>query len=598
MKSKSMIRSAMTTNTITSNGICANEIPSKDLTIKIIENNVKNSLIASFGETIGTNADPLVFTGKTDFGDYQTNAALPLSKILKKKPQEIAQSLLNNLDLSGVINKADISGPGFINLHLSKDYIQSQLLSMRDGRLGVPLANNRQKIIIDFSSPNIAKEMHVGHLRSTIIGDSLSRILEFLGHDVLRLNHVGDWGTQFGMLIRYLKENYPESMIGEGNAPPIADLVEFYKAAKACFDKDKDFEEASRQEVVQLQGGNKQSIAAWQSICSISRNEFQQIYDRLGVSILERGESFYNPFLPSIVQELVKEGMAMESEGAQCIFLPGYKNIDGSPMPMIIQKSDGGFLYSTTDLASLKHRIEVECAQRIIYVTDAGQAQHFDMVFQVAKNSTTLLNNPNRPDNKNVELVHVPFGLVLGEDGKKIKSRAGDSVKLRELLDEAVKIAEDEMLSRLENNNNIIGNNNNVNDNDKTETILLTEDMKKVIRILAMGSVKYADLSMNRESNYRFSFKKMLSLNGNTAPYMLYAYVRIQGIKRKAAQNVLSNNDNNNSNDYELQLKKVVESLKPEQLLLDTDAELALAKHLIRVGEVIHEIGDDLFPNK
>eukprot|EP01032_Pedospumella_encystans_P015495 gene15495-17718_t len=339
---------------------------------------------------------PMVVQARPEHGDYQCTVAMSLAKKLKMKPRDVAdcvlQDLQNDPDLVSLsmLEKMDVTGPGFINMRLSVPYIEGKLKGMQEsGRMGVPMAPTPQRVVVDFSSPNIAKEMHVGHLRSTIIGDCLSRVLEYLGHDVLRLNHVGDWGTQFGMLIHYLKTHHPlalpanektsektggdaQSTVGGSHpqATPeeslnveIGDLVEFYKAAKRCFDEDSTFKEASRAEVVRLQSGDPQSLRAWQLICRKSRVEFQQLYDLLNVRIEERGESFYNPLLPGLVEQLKASGAVVESEGAQCVFLEGYKNTDGTPLPLIVQKSDGGFLYATTDLAALAHRVSKEKAQ-------------------------------------------------------------------------------------------------------------------------------------------------------------------------------------------------------------------------------------------
>ena len=343
---------------------------------------VRIALDTAFGSD-AKGAEPMVITSKGDFGDYQCNAALPLAKKLKLKPKDIAEKLMATLqadaDIAELTCSMDISGPGFINIHLSDLYMRTKLAAMlkNPDRLGMIAAygDKRQRIVVDFSSPNIAKEMHVGHLRSTIIGDSLSRVLEFLGHDVLRLNHVGDWGTQFGMLISFMQEKQAESQVvdGQGSALSIGegvglgDLVQFYKAAKKRFDEDKDFEKASREEVVRLQSGDEGSLKAWTGICDLSRIEFKKIYDILDVFINERGESFYNPMLASLVAELEEGGSAVQSEGATCIFLPGYTNPDGSPQPMIVRKSDGGFLYATTDLAAIRQRSRDEKADRVLY---------------------------------------------------------------------------------------------------------------------------------------------------------------------------------------------------------------------------------------
>ena len=459
------------------------------VTRNILSERVRSALIEAFGED-GKEADTMLVPAKPEFGDFQCNAALPLAKKMKEKPRDLAEKLMATLskDVHDVVATMDISGPGFINLHLSDSYLKSKLTAMlRDPqRLAISPVTLKQRVIVDFSSPNIAKEMHVGHLRSTIIGDSLSRVLEFLGHDVLRLNHVGDWGTQFGMLIRFMQEKYPDitstttTTTNDGQSTAVlggaelGDLVEFYRAAKKRFDEDKDFEAAARAEVVKLQGGDEGSLKAWRAICDLSRVEFQKIYDMLQVQVEERGESFYNPMLPSIVQDLETQGVAVQSEGATCVFVPGYMNPDGTPQPLIVRKSDGGFLYATTDLAAIRHRAKEEQADRVLYVTDVGQAQHFEMVFKAA-NSAGLL------DPTKTELKHVPFGLVQGEDGKKFKTRSGDTVKLKDLLDEAIRIAEEDFSSRLQRS-----------------VEEMTVEEKEVARVVGLSAVKYADLSMNR----------------------------------------------------------------------------------------------------
>jgi arginyl-tRNA synthetase len=349
------------------------------VTRDILTERVRLALDNSLGpDAVG--AEPMVVTSKGDFGDYQCNAALPLAKRLKLKPKDLAEKLLTTLQadevISELVSSMDISGPGFINIHLSDLYTRSKLAAMLSDpeRLGITpfVEAKRQRVIVDFSSPNIAKEMHVGHLRSTIIGDSLSRVLEFLGHDVLRLNHVGDWGTQFGMLINFMQikqaeETNEKKEVSIGEEVGLGDLVEFYKAAKKRFDEDPVFQLASREEVVRLQSGDENSLRAWTSICDLSRLEFSKVYETLDITINERGESFYNPLLASLVKELEEGGSAVQSEGATCIFLPGYTNPDGSPQPMIVRKSDGGFLYATTDLAAIRQRSRDEKADRVLY---------------------------------------------------------------------------------------------------------------------------------------------------------------------------------------------------------------------------------------
>jgi arginyl-tRNA synthetase len=513
------------------------------------------AMVAAFGDDYATVDPILVPASNPKFGDYQANVALSLSKKLGQQPRAIASAIVEKLDVSELCEKPEIAGPGFINLKLKTTYLETQLKAIHvDSRLGVPKAKTQEREIVDFSSPNIAKEMHVGHLRSTIIGDSIARILEFRGHDVLRLNHVGDWGTQFGMLIAYLREVYPEALT-TANALEIGDLVSFYRKAKQRFDADEAFQETARQEVVRLQAGAEDTLHAWKLLCEQSRQEFQVIYDLLNIQINERGESFYNPLLPGVVEDLEKSGLLVEDQGAKVVFLEGFTNREGEPLPLIVQKSDGGYNYATTDLAALRYRIQKDEAKRIIYVTDAGQSNHFAQFFQVARKAGWI------PDD--VELVHVPFGLVLGEDGKKFKTRSGDTVRLRDLLDEAIVRARADLEARLQADS-------------RAE---LPEFIANVAQVIGISAVKYADLSQNRTSNYIFSYDKMLDLKGNTAPYMLYAYARIQGISRKGGINFDELGDN-------------------AQVLLEHETEFALAKYLIQFGEVISTVEQDLLPHR
>ncbi|AFY57652.1 arginyl-tRNA synthetase [Rivularia sp. PCC 7116] len=517
---------------------------------------LKQALGKAFGDEYA-NTDPiLVPASKPEFGDYQANMALSLAKKLGQKPRDIANQVVENLDVSDICEKPEIAGPGFINLRLQTSYLEAQLNSIqKDERLGVPTAKQPKREVVDFSSPNIAKEMHVGHLRSTIIGDAIARILEFRGHDVIRLNHVGDWGTQFGMLITNLREVSP-SALTTANALDIGDLVNFYKQAKKRFDEDEEFQEKSRNEVVKLQAGAEDTIHAWKLLCEQSRKEFQVIYDLLDIKVEERGESFYNPLLPEVVEDLDKAGLLESSDGAKVVFLKGFKNRDGQPLPLIVQKSDGGYNYATTDLAALRHRIQKEEAKRLIYVTDAGQANHFAGVFQVANRANWI------PED--VEIVHVPFGLVLGEDGKKLKTRSGETVRLRDLLDEAVSRCREDLEKRLKEEEG----------REETEDFIAN-----VAKVVGISAVKYADLSQNRTGNYKFSFDKMLALKGNTAPYMLYAYARTQSISRKG------------DIDYE----NLGENIK---IVLKEEAEFTLAKHILQLDEVIAEVEKELLPNR
>ena len=523
--------------------------------LKQLQNQFSQALVAAFGSQLA-NTDPLVVSASNPkFGDYQANVALPLAKQLKQKPRDIAQKIIEHLDVSSLCETPEIAGPGFINLKIKPAYLEAQLNTIQnDSRLGIAPTATPLRTIVDFSSPNIAKEMHVGHLRSTIIGDSIARVLEFQGHDVLRLNHVGDWGTQFGMLITYLREAYPEALT-TADALDLGDLVALYRQAKKRFDEDGEFREASRKEVVALQAGKEDTRRAWKLLCNQSRREFQVIYDLLDIKVTERGESFYNSLLPDVVGDLDKQGLLEANEGAQCVFLDGFTNKEGDRLPLIVQKSDGGYNYATTDLAALRYRIQEDGAQRIIYVTDAGQGNHFAQVFQVAKRADFL------PET--VEAVHVPFGLVQGEDGKKLKTRSGETVRLRDLLDEAVIRARQDLDSRL-------------TAEERSET---AEFIEKVAQIVGLSAVKYADLSQNRISNYRFSYDKMLELQGNTAPYLLYAYARVQSIGRKG--NV----------DY-------ANLGADAKVILQQEEELILAKQILQLGEILQEVERDLLPNR
>jgi arginyl-tRNA synthetase len=508
-----------------------------------------HAIAAAFGAEYA-DYDPAVAAAKDPkFGDYQCNAALSLTKRLKQKPQDVAAQIIANLKFEDMFEPPTIAGAGFINLKLQLSYIASHLAAMqKSDRLAIAPVAKPERVIVDFSSPNIAKEMHVGHLRSTIIGDSIARILEFQGHEVLRLNHVGDWGTQFGMLITFLREVYPDALT-KADAIAIGDLVELYRQAKKRFDEDPEFKEISRSAVVELQAGGQSARQAWQLLCEQSRREFQKIYDALNIQLEERGESFYNPFLSDVISDLQATGLLQEDQGALCVFLEGFNNKDGQPLPLIVQKSDGGYNYATTDLAALRYRIREDRATRIIYVTDIGQSAHFAQVFQVAKRADWL------PES--VQAIHVPFGLVMGDDGKKFKTRSGDTVPLKSLLEEAVTRAYADIDSR---------------NPDATP-----EFKQDVAEAIGLGAVKYADLSQNRTSNYIFSFDKMLSLQGNTAPYMLYAYVRVQGIGRKGG----------------------IDFDRVDSAISLTEApEIALAKHLLQFAEAIDAVAEELFPNR
>ena len=525
-----------------------------------LEAQLREAMQRAFPEVDALLDPQLAPASKPEFGDFQANGALPLAKPLKQAPRQIAGAIVEALQadpaFTALCLEPQIAGPGFINLTIRPERLAAEVSArLGDPRLGVPAVQNDAAVVVDFSSPNIAKEMHVGHLRSTIIGDSLARVLEFRGHRVLRLNHVGDWGTQFGMLITHLKQVAPETL-NTADAVDLGDLVAFYREAKKRFDDDDAFQTTSREEVVKLQGGDPVSLKAWGLLCDQSRREFQKIYDRLDIRLSERGESFYNPYLASVLSGLKEAGLLVTDDGAECVFLEGVNGKDGKPLPVIVRKSDGGFNYATTDLAAIRYRFalasEGDGARRVIYVTDAGQANHFAGVFQVAKRANWI------PEDGRLE--HVPFGLVQGEDGKKLKTRSGDTVRLRDLLDEAVERSEADLRRRLEEEGR-----------EEDESFI-----EHVAGTVGLAAVKYADLSQNRITNYQFSFDRMLALQGNTAPYLLYAVVRIAGIARKGG-------------DLEAEAG---------MLQFSEPQEWALVRELLKFDAVIAEVEEELLPNR
>jgi arginyl-tRNA synthetase len=565
---------------------------------------------AAAARASGACLDPqLAPASKPEFGDFQANGALALARPLRQQPRAVATAIVEQLAadpaFTALCLPPQIAGPGFINLTLRPEALVAEVASrLADSRLGVPPAGAAAAVggsiaapdaggamgsvapsppvIVDFSSPNIAKEMHVGHLRSTIIGDCLARVLAFRGHAVLRLNHVGDWGTQFGMLITHLKQEAPEALT-TADAVDLGDLVAFYRQAKQRFDEDEAFQTTAREEVVKLQAGDPVSRRAWQLLCDQSRREFQLIYDRLGIDLQERGESFYNPYLPAVVADLEATGLLVTDEGARCVFLEGVSGKEGKPLPVIVQKSDGGFNYATTDLAAIRYRFAAAPAgdgsRRVIYVTDAGQASHFAGVFQVARRAGWI------PHDGRLE--HVPFGLVQGEDGKKLKTRAGDTVRLKDLLDEAVDRADADLRRRLEEEGR-----------SESEAFI-----RHVATTVGLAAVKYADLSQNRTTNYQFSFDRMLALQGNTAPYLLYAVVRIAGIARRGAEAAGAADlgpDPRESSGPGVEGEAAPLEPRPVDaaLVFSEPQEWALVRHLLGFDAVIAEVEEELLPNR
>ncbi|MCE9685934.1 arginine--tRNA ligase [Shewanella sp. AS16] len=476
-------------------------------------------------------------------GDLATNLAMMLTKVAGKNPRELAQLIIDNLPASSHVAKVEIAGPGFINFFIDENALANQLqTALEDEHLGIALPEP-QTVVVDYSSPNLAKEMHVGHLRSTIIGDSVVRTLEFLGHKVIRQNHVGDWGTQFGMLLAYMEELRAQN--GEQAQLELSDLETFYRAAKMRFDESAEFATRARQLVVSLQSGDAYCNKLWREFNDISLSHCHEVYARLGVSLSRadvHGESAYNADLEQVVKDLDAQGLLKESNGAKVVFQEEFRNKEGEPLPVIIQKADGGYLYATSDLAAMRYRSNVLKADRVLYFVDLRQALHFQQVFSLAKLAKFV--------RQDMSLEHLGFGTMNGEDGRPFKTRSGGVVKLVDLLDEAnVRALE---LVRSKNP-------------DMDEATL-----KEIARVVGISSVKYADLSKNRTSDYIFSFEQMLSFEGNTAPYLLYAYTRVAGIFKRAE-------------DADLSQAKIV---------LEHEKEKDLGNKLAQFGEILKRVTD------
>ncbi|WP_428820470.1 arginine--tRNA ligase [Microbulbifer sp. MCCC 1A16149] len=485
---------------------------------------------------------------KAGFGDYQANGAMAAAKKVGTNPRELAAKIVDNLGDQPMIEKVEIAGPGFINIHLSEDWMGKTLAAARaDDRLNIATIAEPQTVVLDYSAPNLAKEMHVGHLRSTIIGDALARLLEFQGHKVIRQNHMGDWGTQFGMLLAHLSDQIQK----EDAEVALADLEKFYREAKIRFDEEEGFADRAREYVVKLQGGDPECLKLWQRFIDISISHSEEIYEKLNVTLKRSdvyGESRYNDDLPVLVQELLDRGIAVEDQGAIVVFLEEMADKEGNPSPMIIRKQGGGYLYATTDLAGIRYRANQLKADRIVIVVDARQSLHLKQAFTTARKAGFL------PET--VSLEHCAFGTMMGEDGKPFKTRTGGTVKLAALLDEAVERATALVAQK--------------------NPDLSQEERELIGRVVGIGAVKYADLSKTRTNDYVFNWDSMLAFEGNTAPYLQYAYTRVRSIFRRAGVNP--------------------SDLKGD-IILGTDAERALAIKLNQFGEVLDQVAKDTFPH-
>ena len=486
--------------------------------------------------------------GKPEFGDYQVNGVMGAAKRRKTNPRELATQVAEILaSQQQLIATAEVAGPGFINLRLNAAFLNQHLQdALQSERLNIQTAEQAETVVIDYSSPNLAKEMHVGHLRSTIIGDSLNRILSFLGHKVIAQNHVGDWGTQFGMLVAYLVE---QQKTGDADMA-LSDLEAFYRGAKVRFDEDEAFANVSRDYVVKLQSGDEAVLDLWRQFVASSMEHAEEVYAKLGVLLTPDdviGESYYNDDLQPVVDDLMARGLAVESNGAKVVFLPEFKNKEGEDAAYIVQKAGGGFLYSTTDLATIRHSVSEFNADRLLYVVDARQALHFQQLFTTARKADYL------PEAVKTE--HIAFGTMMGEDGKPFKTRDGGTVKLMELLKEAEERATELVKSK--------------------NADLSDEEAAHIGHTVGIGAVKYADLAKSRTSDYIFNWSTMLSFEGNTAPYLQYAYTRVQSVLRKAAeQNVAAGN-----------------------IAVTEAAEHQLALALLQFEEILTQVAQSAYPH-
>lgn len=496
---------------------------------------------------------PLSRSTRPEFGEYQFNGAMALAKTLKQKPRDIALQILEKVELDDIAAKLEIAGPGFINIHIDNAFL-SQWLPKALASKHLDIAQQKaDNIVVDLSSPNLAKEMHVGHLRSTIIGDATANVLEFLGHKVIRQNHMGDWGTQFGMLLAHLSDQLAASAVAE---TALSDLEDFYRAAKVRFDNEDGFADRARDYVVKLQGGDEQCLALWQQFIDVSITHSEEVYAKLNVNLSREdimGESAYNHDLANVIEALQSTGVAVEDQGAQVVFIEEMADKEGKPAVYIVQKSGGGYLYSTTDLAAIRYRSNTLKADRTLIFTDARQALHFKQTEIVARKAGFL------PVELSYE--HCPFGMMLGKDGKPFKTRSGGIIKLADLLDEAIERAATLIAQR--------------------ENSLSKEEQQDVARVVGIGAVKYADLSKNRTTDYIFDWDTMLSFEGNTAPYLQYAYTRIRSIFRKA--NIAMDASNTQS--------------LSETVAVESKSEHDLVVKLAQFEEVLNSVAKDATPH-
>ncbi|MGD2107850.1 MAG: arginine--tRNA ligase [Phycisphaerae bacterium] len=517
----------------------------------------------------GFDGDPLVRPSQDEkFGHYQSNCAMGLAKKVGKKPREVAGAIVEQLDVDDMAEDVQIAGPGFINLRIKPSYLARSLQQippcadlLRD-RLGIPEAEKKETVVVDLASPNLAKEMHVGHLRSSVIGDCVARLLEFQGHTVHRESHVGDWGTQFGMLIAHLRSVDPD-VVERPDELVISDLETFYVDAKRRFDADEGFQNESREAVVALQGGDETTLKIWRAFCDESLRHCHEVLDRLGAKVVDRGESVYADLMPEVVRRLEEmrsqrgDGFVQVSDGALCLFMEGYETRDGDTQPLIVRKSDGGFNYATSDLAAIIQRVEEMKADRILYVVGLQQKQHFAMVFDAARQAGWVSDD--------VVLQHLGFGYMLSPTGQPFKTREGGTVKLSSLLDEAVdrarKVVEEAQ-----------------GEEGKPDRGFTPEQIQQIAETVGLGAVRYFDLSHSLTSDYRFDLDTMLSLDGNTAPYMLYAYARIRSIGRKAGIDFAT-------------------LPADARVTLEHPSEINLALKILQFAETLDTVSQELKPN-